>query len=150
MPATEVRPADLAAMKCHCGGTPSRGGINGHAFSDSCTCCRDTCHGIGLRYPELSVECITGRIYSCREEAHGHWKGDCPKCNGTSRIPAVTVEKLWVIAVGLGEDQYIGVIVDLENTLFKQSPMAMAAWGRLTDDERKDALAAAIGRGDEL
>jgi len=35
-------------VACVCRGTPSYGGEEGHEFSGSCTCCRDTCLGTGL------------------------------------------------------------------------------------------------------
>ena len=51
------------------------------------------CQGTGLRWPSLSREC-----YNC-QRALLH----CPNCNGSGRIPDVTLEKVLPLLLDVGD-----------------------------------------------
>jgi len=97
----------LLYFECICQGTPSRGGVRGHRFSGSCTCCRDSCLGTG-RVPLLELPDEQGKSllrlvcwgegfrYKVRpgkplwdalelEECAG---GTCSLCQGRGWVPA--------------------------------------------------------------
>lgn len=145
MPTETTTPDGLAEMKCrHCGDSNWPGHcpyLDGQCVCAALDC--SYCNGTGLRYFGLSVECPKGT---------DTWDWECV-CHGTGRIPDVTVEKLLDIVRNLPfahKCEVHGRIFYMLTPKPEYPMTALSRWLDLTDDERKDALAAAIGRADEL
>ena len=66
---------------------------------------------------------------------------------GTGGLVTATTEKLWAVAVGLGNKGYYSVIRYLESLAIDLTgavEIGMYWYGRLTEPERCEALASAI------
>lgn len=129
--------------------------------------CENACQGTGLRWPGLSRECRDGRMTAqqcnCSEEElekdggfHIHsgpvHQDDCRRCNGSGRIPDVSLEKVFAIASAIPDPnwtrnkrKFVEVFHSLVRDSYDDNSFSFAnTWIDMTEEQRLEAACAAL------